>query len=88
MPAKAVVFNSIRKHDGNQFRVLEPGEYTQVSHFLCFDDTSKIVRLRIFFFGLLRWREELDEEASTKLGLLSFAVLEKHLLRNRFFVKC
>lgn len=31
MPAKSVVFNSIRKHDGNQFRVLEPGEYTQVS---------------------------------------------------------
>ena len=25
MPAKAVVFNSIRKHDGKQFRVLEPG---------------------------------------------------------------
>jgi len=31
MPAKAVVFNSIRKHDGNQFRVLEPGEYTQMA---------------------------------------------------------
>jgi len=30
MPARAVVFNSIRKHDGTQFRVLEPGEYTQV----------------------------------------------------------
>lgn len=25
MPARAVVFNSIRKHDGTQFRVLEPG---------------------------------------------------------------
>ena len=25
MPARAVVFNSIRKHDGSQFRVLEPG---------------------------------------------------------------
>lgn len=31
MPAKAVVFNSIRKHDGNQFRLLEPGEYTQMA---------------------------------------------------------
>jgi len=31
MPARAVVFNSIRKHDGNQFRVLEPGEYTQMA---------------------------------------------------------
>lgn len=31
MPARAVVFNSIRKHDGNQFRILEPGEYTQMA---------------------------------------------------------
>ena len=31
MPAKAVVYNSIRKHDGTQFRVLEPGEYTQMA---------------------------------------------------------
>ena len=31
MPARAVVFNSIRKHDGTQFRVLEPGEYTQMA---------------------------------------------------------
>jgi antiviral helicase SKI2 len=31
MPAKAVVFNSIRKHDGMQFRLLEPGEYTQMA---------------------------------------------------------
>jgi antiviral helicase SKI2 len=31
MPAKAVIFNSIRKHDGTQFRVLEPGEYTQMA---------------------------------------------------------
>jgi antiviral helicase SKI2 len=31
MPAKAVVFYSIRKHDGSQFRMLEPGEYTQMA---------------------------------------------------------
>jgi antiviral helicase SKI2 len=31
MPARSVVFNSIRKHDGAQFRVLEPGEYTQMA---------------------------------------------------------
>ncbi|KAG7355547.1 DEAD/DEAH box helicase domain protein [Nitzschia inconspicua] len=31
MPARSVVFNSIRKHDGKQFRVLEPGEYTQMA---------------------------------------------------------
>lgn len=31
MPARSVVFNSIRKHDGAQFRVIEPGEYTQMA---------------------------------------------------------
>ena len=31
MPARSVVFNSIRKHDGTQFRELEPGEYTQMA---------------------------------------------------------
>jgi len=31
MPMKCVVFNSIRKHDGRQFRNLEPGEYTQMA---------------------------------------------------------
>ena len=31
MPARSVVFNSIRKHDGVQFRELTPGEYTQMA---------------------------------------------------------
>jgi antiviral helicase SKI2 len=31
MPARSVVFNSIRKHDGTAFRNLEPGELTQMS---------------------------------------------------------
>uniref|UniRef100_A0A8C3UCM0 Helicase C-terminal domain-containing protein n=1 Tax=Catharus ustulatus TaxID=91951 RepID=A0A8C3UCM0_CATUS len=31
MPARTVVFDSIRKHDGNAFRDLLPGEYTQMS---------------------------------------------------------
>lgn len=31
MPARAVVFNSIRKHDGLQFRSLQPGEYVQMA---------------------------------------------------------
>ncbi|XP_058684629.1 superkiller complex protein 2-like [Poecile atricapillus] len=31
MPARTVVFDSIRKHDGNGFRDLLPGEYTQMS---------------------------------------------------------
>ncbi|EEC50651.1 predicted protein [Phaeodactylum tricornutum CCAP 1055/1] len=31
MPARSVVFNSVRKHDGKQFRQLEPGEITQMA---------------------------------------------------------
>ena len=31
MPARSVVFASIRKHDGRGFRELLPGEYTQMS---------------------------------------------------------
>ena len=31
MPARTVVFGSIRKHDGRQFRDLLAGEYTQMS---------------------------------------------------------
>ncbi|KAF9011054.1 antiviral helicase [Cyathus striatus] len=31
MPAKCVVFSSIRKHDGRTFRYILPGEYTQMA---------------------------------------------------------
>ena len=31
MPARCVVFSSLRKHDGREFRELLPGEYTQMS---------------------------------------------------------
>jgi len=31
MPARTVVFNSFRKHDGKRFRDLLPGEYTQMA---------------------------------------------------------
>ncbi|KAF9021753.1 translation repressor [Hymenopellis radicata] len=31
MPAKSVVFSSIRKHDGRSFRDILPGEYTQMA---------------------------------------------------------
>ena len=31
MPARAVVFNGFRKHDGKGFRDLLPGEYTQMA---------------------------------------------------------
>ena len=31
MPAKCVVFSSIRKHDGRGFRDILPGEYTQMA---------------------------------------------------------
>jgi hypothetical protein len=31
MPARSVVFNSLRKHDGTNFRDLNPGEFLQAS---------------------------------------------------------
>ena len=31
MPARCVVFSSIRKHDGRNFRDILPGEYTQMA---------------------------------------------------------
>ena len=31
MPARTVVFDSIRKHDGTNFRDLLPGEYVQMA---------------------------------------------------------
>ena len=31
MPARCVVFSSIRKHDGRTFRDILPGEYTQMA---------------------------------------------------------
>ena len=31
MPAKCVVFNQLRKHDGTDFRTILPGEYTQMA---------------------------------------------------------
>jgi len=31
MPARSVVFNGYRKHDGKGFRDLLPGEYTQMA---------------------------------------------------------
>lgn len=31
MPARCVVFSSVRKHDGRSFRDILPGEYTQMA---------------------------------------------------------
>jgi replicative superfamily II helicase len=31
MPARTVVFDNIRKHDGKQFRTLKPAEYIQMA---------------------------------------------------------
>lgn len=31
MPARCVVFSSMRKHDGRSFRDILPGEYTQMA---------------------------------------------------------
>ena len=43
MPAKAVVFNSIRKHDGTQFRNLQPGKQIDIHSSLGY---SKLLTLR------------------------------------------
>jgi len=36
MPARTVVFDSIRKHDGINFRDLKPAEYIQVWGVVCY----------------------------------------------------
>ena len=58
MPARAVVFNSIRKHDGNQFRVLEPGKITMQAVQLLLIPYTKVPELQIFSLfkaNTLRW---------------------------------
>lgn len=35
MPARTVIFDSIEKHDGRVKRLLNPGEYIQVTFLFC-----------------------------------------------------
>lgn len=35
MPAKTVVFTSVKKWDGDSHRYIASGEYIQVSNFIC-----------------------------------------------------
>ncbi|KAI9327811.1 antiviral helicase [Zopfochytrium polystomum] len=65
-PARAVVFSSIRKHDGRSFRDLLPGEYTQMSGragrrglddtgvviIACSDDVPEQLRLSQMILGM------------------------------------
>ena len=52
MPARCVVFNSIRKHDGKNFRQLEPGELTQMVRPKVYTRfTSTFLTLRVLFTG-------------------------------------
>jgi antiviral helicase SKI2 len=66
MPARTVVFSSLSKHDGQSFRDLLPGEYTQMSGragrrgldsvgtviIATFNNDIPEVRILIFFFHL------------------------------------
>jgi len=51
MPAKAVVFTSIRKHDGTQFRTLQPSEYTQMAGRVGRRGLDKVGTVMICCFG-------------------------------------
>ncbi|RHY60486.1 hypothetical protein DYB38_009370, partial [Aphanomyces astaci] len=66
MPARTVVFNGIRKHDGKSFRDLLPGEYTQMAGragrrgldaigtviIACWGEVSDTTSLRTMLLGL------------------------------------
>jgi hypothetical protein len=80
-PARCVVFQSLRKHDGRAFRTLLPGEYTQMA--------GRAGRRGLDAVGtvLLAAWEELPEEADVRrlltgaLGLLgSFMYCARHVL--------
>jgi hypothetical protein len=58
MPARTVVFNALRKHDGREFRDLLPGEYTQMAGragvcvCVCVCVCLNVHILPIYFFSL------------------------------------
>jgi hypothetical protein len=61
MPARCVVMNGIRKHDGTRFRELTPGEYTQMA--------GRAGRRGLDTRGtviLLAWGDEIPSAASLK----------------------
>ena len=44
MPARTVIFSSLKKHDGKGFRYLLPGEYTQMAGRAGRRDMMKLVQ--------------------------------------------
>ena len=49
MPARTVIFDSIRKHDGTGFRDLKPAEYIQVWIPIQSDSTDRCYRMTLEF---------------------------------------
>lgn len=45
MPARTVIFDSMRKHDGSKFRSLQAGEYIQMAGNLIFNIKSIIKKI-------------------------------------------
>ena len=73
MPARAVVFNSIRKHDGTQFRVLEPGGKSFLDCLCIRRSSTQLIDPHCqcsvtCFQNIPKWRDELEEEVWIKLA--------------------
>ena len=64
MPARTVVFDSIRKHDGKEFRTLLPAEYIQMAvSIFTFMLHFMYISYSIFNYVFPNFREELVVEA-------------------------
>jgi superfamily II RNA helicase len=76
MPARSVVYNGIRKNDGNKFRNLDPGEYTQMA--------GRAGRRGLDTRGtviVMAWGEALPEEATLRSMMMGTAKILKSQFR-------